>query len=188
MSVSCVKRGLRLRGYTLLELACAIVVIGILVTLAIPWYGQLRAKADTLKCSGNLKALGRGAAAYLDEHQRWPQIQAESGTPSLQASSRADSPSAQWIAVLSPYGIISQTWRCPTLERQLRRTGGNKVLEYTRIDYSPTRFSPGPTAPWEYPNHPWFVERGSAHGRGPLIYLTDGRVVTFQDLFSVSAP
>lgn len=188
MSVASVRGKWGVRGYTLLEAACACVVMGILATLAIPWFGQLRDKADTLKCSGNLKALGRGAAAYLDEHQHWPQIRSESGTPSLQSSAKADSPSSQWIAVLSPYGITSQTWRCPTTERQIRRMGGSKALEYTRTDYSPTRFPPSPTAPWEYLTHPWFVERGSSHGRGPLIYLADGRVVTFQDLYSVMAP
>jgi prepilin-type N-terminal cleavage/methylation domain-containing protein len=182
------QRSVHPSGYTLLELACAIVVIGILATLALPWFGQLRAKADLLKCATNLKALGRGAAAYLDEYQKWPQIRAESGTPSLASSSTPDSPSAQWIAALSPYGLSAQSWRCPTTERQIRRAGGSRALEMTRIDYSPTRFAPSPQAPWEYSTHPWFVERGSVHGKGPLIYLADGRVLTFEDLFSASQP
>lgn len=175
-------------GYTALELVCGIVVLGILFTLAAPWFVEVRNKADALKCATNLKTLGNGVAAYLTEHQSWPQIMAESGTPTLQSSSRPDSPSSQWIAALAPYGVSVQTWRCPSLERQIRRLGSSKSLELTRIDYSPTRFEPHPQSPWEYPTHPWFVERGSLHGKGPLMYLADGRVVTFQDLFSSQNP
>jgi type II secretory pathway pseudopilin PulG len=171
-----------------LEILCALVVVGILATLAVPWYSQIRARAEALKCASNLKALGGGAAAYLADNQKWPQIQAESGIPSLQSASQPDSPTSQWIAALAPYGVTARMWRCPTTERRIRQLGSAKATEHNRIDYSPTRFEPTPMAPWEYPTHPWFVERGSAHGKGPLIYLGDGRVVTFQDLFSKSAP
>ncbi len=176
-------------GFSLLELACAVVVLGILATLALPWFGQMRAKAETLKCAKNLKGLGGGAAAYLDEHQQWPQIATESGAPAPQAASSPDSPAAQWIAALAPYGVSPGMWRCPSTERQMKNKGTPQALKFTRIDYSPTRFAPTPIAPWEFPTHPWFVERGSlGHGKGPLIYLTDGRVVTFEDLFKAASP
>jgi prepilin-type N-terminal cleavage/methylation domain-containing protein len=169
-------------GFTLLEVTTAVLVIAILAVIAVPVYSNLQAKAQRLKCGENVKSVGLAISAYLAEHQKWPQIATES---SRSAAGGTDSPEAvQWIATLHPYGIQEANWRCPTIESQIRGSGNKNALKAKRIDYAPTSFGSDPDAPRKWPKHPWLVERGAPHGTGPWILLSDGSLVTFEDIFA----
>lgn len=168
-------------GFTLFEMLAGLLVVAILGTIVFPLYSNFRAKAQRLKCRENIQSVGLGISSYLADHQKWPQIQPESS----RVSKSADSPEAiQWINLLTPYGIPESNWRCPSIESQMRGTGNKEALKIKRIDYAPTAFGPDPDAPRRWPKHPWLVERGAPHGIGPWILLSDGSIITFEDMFT----
>jgi prepilin-type N-terminal cleavage/methylation domain-containing protein/prepilin-type processing-associated H-X9-DG protein len=173
-------------GFTLLEIIATVVVLGILATLCFPVVKGFRARAEGLKCASHLKGLGLGVQAYITDYRRWPQIAPEK-RGGLQSSALSDSAQAfaeKWIAALAPYGVDEATWRCPTVENQMKRQGKKEALQKKRIDYIPTTFDANPDSPTKWPRHPWFVERGSLHGTGPNILFGDGSVSNVNELFN----
>ena len=64
-------------GFTLLEVATVIVILGILGTLTVPVVKGFRERAEGLKCMANLKGLSLGVQAYIVDHRCWPQISNE---------------------------------------------------------------------------------------------------------------
>lgn len=169
------------RAFTILELCSVILVIGLLAAISIPVYSRFKARAAALNCVSNLKSLYAGAAAYTSENESWPQI-----APPNQSSGQSDPASREyatrWIKALNPYGVTDRYWRCPSVEADVRKHGGEKAVAMPRLDYNPTRFGTGAFAPFQWTSHPWFIERGAPHTGGPLIILTDGSVVTVEDL------
>lgn len=55
------------RGFTLIELMLVIAIIAILVSITIPALGSSRETARRIKCLANLKGIGVGMAAYLND-------------------------------------------------------------------------------------------------------------------------
>ncbi len=171
-------------GFTLLELLCALAVIAILATLAAPLAGGFRSRSQGLQCAANLKGLGAGVSAYMNEHNNmWPQIVTADSADSLPSSGRKDEITAgKWIAALAPYGVTDTTWRCPTIEGRIKSKGTPEALITKRIDYVPTQFSEDPGSASQWPSHPWFIERAPSHGQGPKLLQANGRVVSMEDL------
>jgi prepilin-type N-terminal cleavage/methylation domain-containing protein len=171
-------------GFSLLELLTAVAVLGILATLTVPMAGWFRARSQGLKCAANLKGLGLGVSAYMqDNENRWPQI----ALSSSETIGKTDDPSQtagsqKWIAALAPYGIAENTWRCPTVEANIKTHGRPEAIRMKRIDYMPTPFGSEPGSARQWPTHPWFIERSPNHGLGPKILLTSGRVVDMEEL------
>jgi type II secretory pathway pseudopilin PulG len=168
-------------AFTLLEVLASLLVFVILASLVFPLYSNFQSKARRLKCRENIQSVGLGISSYLADHHKWPQIQVESSRVSAKADS---SEASQWIGLLTPYGIQESNWRCPSIESQMRGSGKKDALKIKRIDYAPTAFSPDPDAPRRWPKHPWLVERGAPHGIGPWILLSDGSIITFEDMFT----
>lgn len=171
------------KGFTLLEVFASVVVIAILAGITMPLYSNFRGKAETLSCAANLRSLYSGVSSYVQDHQVWPRI--SKPRPTTTGGEDSDQPNSyesRWIAALKPYGISDKTWRCPSIEREMRKHGKPDAVKHVRLDYTPTAFGGGALAPYQWPTHPWFIERGAAHGAGPQIILTDGSVVTVQDL------
>lgn len=181
------------RGFTLIELLCAIVVLAILATLSFPLLGSFKERTRSFSCQSNLKGLGAGSAAYMTDHgNRWPQISApEASSTGVSSSGSGSDPAgvavatsfaSQWIAALAPYGISDKTWRCPSIEAKISSSSGPSGLQAKRLDYVPTSFDSSPGSAYQWPGHPWFIERGPTHGSGPNLLLTNGRVVSMQQL------
>lgn len=63
----CSSRIRRLRAFTLVELLLVITIIAILVSITIPALGSSRETARRVKCLANLKQLGTGIQAYMND-------------------------------------------------------------------------------------------------------------------------
>lgn len=164
------------RGFTLLELAVVVLVVGILAVLSFPVISGLRARAQRVQCVANLKTLSIGANLYVQQNGVWPQIHPVGADESQEDFANA------WIAALEPFSVPRKSWICPTIQGLLQDPDyaqpGNG-----RIDYIATPFDDKPTSPHEWPRQPWFIETGDVHGNGNLMIFTDGSV---SDLKTVS--
>ncbi len=174
------------KGFTLLELISAMVVIGILATLSFPLYSSIRAMMEGKRCEANLRSLGAGMNAYLTDRSGWPQIppynnEARKAVVGAPPEAQANSPAGRWIAALKDYGVPEQTWRCPTVDRQILAGAKPEAQKDKRLDYVPTSFG-AQENPLAWPEHPWFIERGSSHSGGPNILMTNGTVTNVKKL------
>lgn len=163
------RRRTKPRGFTLLELAIVIAIIAILAVVAIPVLASLRARAERVQCTANLKNLAVGANLYLQQNGVWPQIHPVTGSEAPEDFANA------WVTALEPFGVPRKTWICPTIQRSLG-SPDYSMPENARIDYIATPFDDKPTTPHEWPRQPWFIETGSVHGNGNLIIFTDGSI------------
>jgi prepilin-type N-terminal cleavage/methylation domain-containing protein len=57
-----------LRAFTMLELLCALAIIGLLAALLVPAAQKIRAAADNAGCVSNLRQIGLGIANYCNDH------------------------------------------------------------------------------------------------------------------------
>ncbi len=60
------------RGFTLVELLVVIAIIAVLATIILPGMGNIRWKANVLKCSKNLAGLYSGLVMYESEYKTYP--------------------------------------------------------------------------------------------------------------------
>lgn len=60
------------RGFTLVELLVVIAIIAVLATIILPGMGNIRYKANVLKCSKNLSGLYNGLVMYEGEYKTYP--------------------------------------------------------------------------------------------------------------------
>jgi type II secretory pathway pseudopilin PulG len=165
-------------GFTVLELGVVVVIIIILVLLVLPGMSWMRARAQRIQCTANLRTLYSGAEIFLQQNGSWPQI------PLSGDDANDDQDYARaWIAALAPFGPTQKSWICPTMQT----LQGNPDLskpENLRVDYFATPFDDKPTTPHRWPRQPWFAEAGDVHGNGNLIIFTDGSI---SDLKTVAA-
>lgn len=170
-------RGLRFgfRGFTLLELMTAILVISILVVMIFPVINNVQSRMEKVRCVGNLRSLHVAANLYVQEHHSWPQIPSH-GIP-------ASNVAASWINALQPYGLAQINFICPTTQRLL---GSPDLTDpnNARLDYLSTPFDSNPQTPFKWSTQPWFIESGNVHGNGNLIIFPDGHV---EDLYTLMA-
>lgn len=156
-------------GFTLIELTIVIVVIAVLVAITIPTISGLRARAQRVQCSANLRSLYVGAESYLQQNGSWPQI-FEGDSDSAEQTY-----AAAWIAALKPFGISEKAWICPTVQEVMQNPDLSSA-ENIRIDYIAVPFDDKPMTPHQWPRQPWFVEAGDVHHHGNLIVFTDGSI------------
>ncbi len=155
-----------------MELMTVMVIISMLLCLTFPAFSYMKGRAERAKCVSNLHSLYAAGAAYLTDHGSWPQI----STDDIDAPEYAQS----WIEAFAPYKISRLNWICATIQREI----GNPPYDdntHARVDYFASPFDDKPTSPTQWPNHPWFIERGDMHGDGNMIIFTNGSVKTMNE-------
>ncbi len=161
-------------AFSLVEIVVIIVIVLILAALTFPVVSSLRARAQRIQCTANLKNLYVATDLYLQQNERWPQIEINDDD---EDSSPIDFGN-EWIAALEPFGVSQKTWICPTIHDLVGKPD-YADSENIRVDYVATPFDDKPTTPHEWPRQPWFIETGNVHGNGNLIVFTDGSVSDF---------
>jgi prepilin-type N-terminal cleavage/methylation domain-containing protein len=156
-------------AFTLIELIVVLTVIAVLVGIAIPVVSGMRARAQRIQCSANLRSLYVAAESYLQQSGSWPQISEEDSDTSEQNYA------ATWIAALKQFGPSEKTWVCPTVQELMQNPDLSKP-ENMRTDYIAMPFDDKPMTPHQWPRQPWFVEAGDVHHHGNLIVFTDGSI------------
>lgn len=158
---------------TLLEIMTVLVVISILAVMLAPMVPGMQARAQKVKCAGNLRSIHTAAALYVQDNKHWPQI---SGT-GMQDKAAAQA----WISTLAPYGLAQINWVCPTIQQSLH-SPDLSLPENVRVDYMAMPFSAKPNAPFQHPKQPWFIETGDVHGNGQEIIFPDGHIEESYDV------
>jgi prepilin-type N-terminal cleavage/methylation domain-containing protein len=168
-------------GFSIIEMMVTLLIIGILIGLTIMTIRGLRARAQRVQCTNNLRNLAVAANLYVQQYGSWPQIApAAPGTPT---QTFAES----WVSVLAPFGAERKTWICPAIQNSLNNPDYSKP-ETARIDYMPMTFDDKPTTPHQWPRQPWFIETGDVHGSGNLIIFTDGSVSDVKTVLETAVP
>jgi prepilin-type N-terminal cleavage/methylation domain-containing protein len=155
----------RSRGMTLLEMLAAISIVLILGAMIYPAIEGISPRAERVVCENNLRNL---RVAFSDYSMTgWPQI-----PDSMAIGSLAEQ---QWWLdkTKKDLGLAQKSWQCPTLLRMFR-----KLPEKQRplVHYLPTPFSGEPNKANTWPQMPWFIEIGDAHGCGVLLVRQNGTV------------
>lgn len=163
------------RGYTLIELMVAVLLVVFLAALSIPSYSWVRSRMDRASCANNLKGLHLGASSFLQEQGTWPQI--GSSDPGSEGYARS------WITALERYGVSEEAWHCPTVERTFGKSLRSSGVTRKRVDYFATPFGEGPRVAYRYATQPWFAERGDLHGDGNLLILGTGEVLSLREVY-----
>ena len=155
-----------LGGFTLLEMLAAICIVLILVATVYPSLEQVTPRAEKVACINNLKNLhALFAATYAVEG--WPQVPI--GIPLGSIAEQK-----WWLDMTKKeLGLSEKNWECPTLRRRFR---SEKASDRPLIHYLPTPFSKQPNRANQWPQMPWFIEIGDAHGGGNLIIRQNGAV------------
>lgn len=156
-----------------MELMTSIVVISILCLIAMQTFSHISGKAELARCHNNLRNLYAAAAAYVTDQGSWPQIPVDD----LEDPSYVNA----WIDAFKPYKLSKINWICPAIQKALGDPPYEKD-DHLRIDYIGTPFGDTQAAPYLWPNHPWFMERGDVHGDGNLIIFTNGQIKSLTEV------
>lgn len=104
------------RAFTLVEMLVAIGIILLLAGLTVPLFSMVKARGDSARCLGNLRALGVALSAYLAEH--------DSAMPDLKAGRASLNEDVPVIDnTLNTYVDDQRVFACPADRRYSRETG-----------------------------------------------------------------
>ena len=167
-------RGVFRSAFTLIELVVVVAILGILMTLLVPYTGPVRDRVEKVVCVGNLRNLHVALGNYMTDNQQWPQC-----------PDALDRPAAEtfWIEALKNYGMNDRAWTCPTLKHKLAGMSPDSP-DYPKIHYMPAQFDDKPATPYRWPGMPWALESGDLHGNGCLFIRGDGAVKEMNDLIN----
>lgn len=162
---------------TLLEVAVVLVIIAILASMLLPFYGAMQARAEEGRCLANIRNLYVAASGYVNANGFWPQVPFKMSVDQPHAYARL------WVEALAPFGTSHSTWICPTLQRRFGiPLAALEKEENYRIDFVPNPFDDNPESPRRAARFPWFMEKAASHSRGQLVILADGTTTALMDL------
>jgi type II secretory pathway pseudopilin PulG len=150
---------------TLLEMLAAISIVLILGAMIYPAIQSISPRAERVVCENNLRNLRTVFAGYAVEG--WPQVPESIPIGSI-------SEQQWWLdKTKKDLGLAQKNWQCPTLLRMFRKLPDK---QRPLIHYLPTPFSEEPNKANTWPQMPWFIEIGDAHGCGVLLVRQNGTV------------
>jgi prepilin-type N-terminal cleavage/methylation domain-containing protein/prepilin-type processing-associated H-X9-DG protein len=98
----------RVIAFTLVEMLVVMAIIALLAGLVAPSYQNALQRARSIKCAGNLRAIGTAAALYAtDNNNKYPEID-QAGGPIY-----SDGKATNIIGAFTPYGITTNMTQCP---------------------------------------------------------------------------
>jgi prepilin-type N-terminal cleavage/methylation domain-containing protein len=165
----------KVAAFSLIELMTVVVVLSILAVMVAGMIGGLQERAAHTRCVANLKNLYASTSLYIQERGSWPQVDFKLLQVDEKDYARA------WIEALSPFGLAQINWICPSIQKGLDDPDLADP-ENLRVDYIANPFDSRPIAPYEFSTQPWFAERGDPHGKGNLVILTNGRILSLREL------
>lgn len=113
------------RGFTLLEMLIALVIVAALAGIAYPLIRSGVRSADQAGCLNNLRQIGVGLELYLQEHtQRMPVLEAG------RRSREEDLPVLE--TVLIDYLETERVFECPADPGEFRRSGSSYLWNTTQ--------------------------------------------------------
>jgi len=146
-----------------LELLATIGIIAVLAALSVPLYSAFLPKVERLVCINNLKNLRVAFGEYAISG--WPQI-----PEGIALGSMAEQ--KWWLEKTEKdLGLSERSWQCPTIRRMFAK---EPEKDRPLIHYLPTPFSAEPNKANQWPEMPWFIEIGNAHGQGNLLVRQNG--------------
>jgi prepilin-type N-terminal cleavage/methylation domain-containing protein/prepilin-type processing-associated H-X9-DG protein len=98
-------------GFTLVELLVVMAIIACLVSLLLPSLATVRQKADTIKCTSNMRQIGVAVNLYVSDHsERTPIIEPWPSQPVYSSTDGAQT----MLQSLATYGVTSAALQCPS--------------------------------------------------------------------------
>ena len=111
----------RTLAFTLVELLVVIAIIALLASLLNPALQNAIQKAQSIRCSGNLRGIGMAASlAATDNGGKYPEID-QAGAPIYSP------PGPEIVTALGPYGITTNSVQCPI---DLAQGGASAFTKY----------------------------------------------------------
>ena len=99
------------RGFTLIELLCVIAIIGLLSSLLLPVLQDVRKRADSAACFGNLRQIGIAVNLYIADHdQTYPKVEPDPTHPIYSPDDGAKG----MLETFRPYGVDEKILKCPS--------------------------------------------------------------------------
>lgn len=112
-------------GFTIVELAVVLVVVGLLAGLIIPSLIKARHQASALKCLDNCRALGE---AFIQYSQNNDGRLVPFSQPRPSAPDKNNSSELLWTELLGKHSVDHQPWYCPECS-----SGTHGGLAYNRL-------------------------------------------------------
>lgn len=152
-------------AFTLLELLAVVGILAVLLSLSFPLYDTMRPRVERVVCLNNLKNLRTAFSDYAIGG--WPQIPEGVELGSMEEQ-------RWWLEKTKrDLGLSERSWQCPTIRRRFAK---EPETDRPLLHYLPTIFSAEPNKANQWPEMPWFIEIGNAHGDGNLLIRQNGKL------------
>jgi prepilin-type N-terminal cleavage/methylation domain-containing protein/prepilin-type processing-associated H-X9-DG protein len=104
-------------GFTLVELLAVIVILGLLLSIAIPGYRAIMAKAESVHCGNQLKNIGAATQLLVqDNNGRVPCIEPDPVNPIYASEDNA----MTIMDAFKPYGLEGEAFLCRSDHRRTK--------------------------------------------------------------------
>lgn len=114
-------------GFTLVETVSAVLLAGVVTLMGIGWYSNTMDRANTVKCTGNLRAIVNAAVIFATERDGRYWTRAEVGYSKYRM---VDDPLG--LPELLKEYVSKKVWLCPSGRKSLTKFGNNYTWNATK--------------------------------------------------------